>query len=94
MAFNKNGKKEQKYTYVLNDVQNVRQWDDGGITFTAIVNGIWINGLRIVETEDDWFVSFPSRKGSDGKYYKHVYFPIDEDIKALIAAALDKALAE
>lgn len=92
MAFTK--KNEQKYTYVLNDVQNVRKWDNGGITFTAIVNGVYIYGLRIVETDDDWFVSFPARKASDGKYYKHVYFPIDEDIKALIAAALDKALAE
>ena len=91
MAFNKNERHEQKY-YVLNDVQNVRQWDDGGITFTAIVNGIWIYGLRIVETKDDWFVSFPSRKGSDDKYYKHVYFPIDEDIKNLIHAAIEKAL--
>ena len=92
MAFNKNEKKEQKYEYILNDVQNVRQWKDGGITFTAIVNGIWIYGLRIVETKDDWFVSFPSRKGSDDKYYKHVYFPIDEDIKNLIHAAIEKAL--
>ena len=93
MAFTK--KNEQKYTYVLNDVQNVRKWDDGCITFTAIVNGVYIYGLRVIETADDWFVSFPSRKnGNVGKYYKHVYFPIDEDMKALIAAALDKALAE
>ena len=46
MAFTK--KNEQKYTYVLNDVQNVRKWDDGGITFTAIVNGVYIYGLRVV----------------------------------------------
>ena len=85
-------KQESKFNYVLNDIQNVKQWDDGGITFTAIVNGIWIYGLRIVETKDDWFVSFPSRKGSDGQYWKHVYFPIDEDVKALIGAAIEKAL--
>lgn len=90
MAFNK--KEQKKYEYVLNDVQNVRQWDDGGITFTAIVNGISCYGLRVVETKDDWFVSFPARKGKDDKYYKHYYFPIDEEMKALIKTALEKAL--
>lgn len=90
MAFNK--KNEQKYNYVLYDIQNVREWKDGGITFTAIVNGVYIYGMRIVETSNDWFVAFPSRKGSDGKYYKHAYFPIDEDVKALIKAAIEKAL--
>lgn len=84
--------KEQKYEYVLNDIQNVRQWDDGGITFTAIVNGVWIYGLRVIETKEDWFVSFPSRKGSDDKYYKHVYFPIDESMKELLGTAIEKAL--
>lgn len=91
MAFTK---KEQKYEYILNDVQNVRRWEDGGITFTAIVNGIWIYGLRIVETANDWFIAFPSRKGKDDKYYKHVYFPLDADMKKLIGAAIEKALNE
>lgn len=90
MAFTK--EKERKYDYTLNDVQNVRQWKDGGITFTAIVNGIYIYNMRIVETKEDWFISFPSRKGSDDKYYKHVYFPIDQEMKDLIEAAINKAL--
>lgn len=91
MAF-KNDKKETKYEYVLNDVTNIKQFEDGNITFTAIVNGIWIYNLRIVETADDWFVAFPSRKGSDGKYYKHVYFPMDAEMKKLVGAAIEKAL--
>lgn len=88
MAFN-----QKKQDYILNDVQNVKQWDDGGITFTAIVNGVTIYGLRVIETKDDWFVSFPSRKGNDGKYYKHVYFPITDDLKELIGKAIEAALA-
>ena len=90
MAFTK--KDEKKYTYVLNDVQNVKQWDDGGITFSAVVNGITIYGLRVVETKDDWFVSFPARKGGDGKYYKHVYFPVDDEMKELIQKCIEQAL--
>lgn len=85
-------KNEQKFEYALNEVANVKQWEDGAITFSAMVNGIWIYNLRIVETKDDWFISFPARKGSDGKYWKHVYFPIDEDIKKLVEAAVNKAL--
>lgn len=88
MAFN-----QKKQDYILNDVQNVKQWEDGGLTFTAIVNGVTIYGLRVIETKDDWFVSFPSRKGSDGKYYKHVYFPINDDLKELIGKAIEAALA-
>ena len=91
MAF-KNETKEPMYEYVLNDVKNIKQFEDGHITFTAIVNGIALNNLRVVETADDWFVAFPSRKGTDGKYYKYVYFPIDNDIKKMIGAAIEKAL--
>lgn len=92
MAFKNEKKNEQKFEYTLNEVANVKQWEDGAITFSAMVNGIWIYNLRIVETKDDWFISFPARKGSDGKYWKHVYFPIDEDIKKLVEAAVNKAL--
>ena len=90
MAIKKSGKSE----YILNDVKNVKEWPDGGITFTLVVNGITIYGCRIIQTEKgDWFLSFPSRKGSDGKYYKHVYFEVDDAMKELIEAAVNKALS-
>lgn len=90
MAIKKSGKSE----YILNDVKNVKEWSDGGITLTLVVNGITIYGCRIIQTEKgDWFLSFPSRKGSDGKYYKHVWFEVDDAMKELIEAAVNKALS-
>lgn len=32
-----------------------------------------IKGLTLVEGKDGLFLSFPSKKGKDGKYYKFVY---------------------
>ena len=49
MAFKNEKKNEQKFEYALNEVANVKQWEDGAITFSAMVNGIWIYNLRIVE---------------------------------------------
>lgn len=90
MAITRSGKSE----YILNDVKNVKEWQDGGITLTLVVNGITIYGCRIVQTDKgDWFLSFPSRKGSDGKYYKHVWFEVDDAMKELIEAAVNKALS-
>lgn len=90
MAIKKSGKSK----YILNDVKNVKEWKDGGITLTLVVNGITIHGCRIIQTEKgDWFLSFPSRKGSDGKYYKHVWFEVDDAMKELIEAAVNKALS-
>lgn len=40
---------------------------------------VTIYGIRVVEGKKGKFLSMPSRKGSDGKYYLHAYIA-DEDV--------------
>ena len=71
------------------DVERVRRVKSGDVYFTLILNGVSINGCRIREYKEGKktlsFISLPSYKGSDGKYYSHVYFRFaDEDQDIII----------
>ena len=55
------------------------------VFFSLTLNGVSINNCRVVEGKDGDFIGFPSRKGNDGKYYKHVYANISpEDSKKIL----------
>ena len=75
-------KKENKAQYDIK-VMRAKEVKSGDIALDLEVNGVSIYGSFYVtrQTKDGEasFVSFPSRKGSDGNYYKYVYFPISED---------------
>lgn len=87
MGIKRNGNDEKSI-----QVANVKEWNDDNITFTLIVNGVSIYGCRIVEGKNGDFVSFPSRKGNDGKYYSHAYIKLSasdvENIEELISIEL------
>lgn len=53
-------------------------------------NGAVIYGCRLVEGTHGIFISYPSRKGNDGKYYSHARFvdPIPEETIEAIAEAI------
>ena len=101
MAFGKNNAKENNKTQNI-DVQAVRfvhQFEDGNVSFSLLVNGIWISNMYIINNEkakDGWFISFPSRKGlgKDGKntYYNYAYFFIDDETKAKIGEMVQKEM--
>lgn len=67
-------------------VKRVKMWDNGGVSADLILNGIEIYGVRVVEGKNGDFLSYPQRKGSDGKYYHIARAPLcEEDQKAVIA---------
>lgn len=76
----KNEKKELNY-----EVRFARKWKDGGMTFTLDLFSddgrmISIYGCRIAAGKKGKnFISFPSRKGTDGKYYSHAYVELSQD---------------
>lgn len=82
MAYKRNSKQAQPERPALKvdsvKVTRARKWDNGGITFDMELNGISIYGCRIVDSDQMTFISFPSRKGSDGRYYNHVYARLDD----------------
>lgn len=76
-------------------VKNSREWDSGAVTTTLTLNGITIYNVRIMQTHDGSreFLSFPSRKGNDGKYYPYVYVYLSDEDTAKIIEAIDNDLA-
>lgn len=80
--FNTGNTGNKRETAALNhvtlSVSHVKEWDNG-VTFTLNVDRVSIYGCRLAHaTNGDDFISFPARKGSDGKYYKHAYIELTD----------------
>lgn len=89
-------KPEKKNESVVNSVKVTRAkaFDNGGVVFDMEVNNVTIYGCRVIEGKNGDFVSFPSRKGSDDKYYSHAYVKLTaEDTKEIIDQ-VEKALED
>lgn len=68
------------------EVKRSKIWSNGGVTADVEINGVTIYGCRVVEGANEDFLSFPSRKGNDGKYYSYAYIHLDAaEMKAIIA---------
>lgn len=68
-------KKETEGTLQI-EVTRAKQFKNGGTVFDMVVNGVSIYGCKVVEGKNGDFISFPSYKGSDGKYYSHAYIKL------------------
>lgn len=79
-------------------VTRVNQLDNGVIMFDAKVNSVTIYGCsyRVLQRKDGsgefGKVGFPSKKGSDGKWYNEAYFFITEDDLESIEKQLEEKL--
>ena len=89
MAINKKAAEAEKTAELQIEVTRAKDFsDDKGtcIAFDMTVNGVTIYGNYYREGTDSkgkdyTMVAFPSRKGSDGKYYKHAFVKLsDADI--------------
>lgn len=86
----KNKKKDEELHVYDVEILKVKDFSKDGKTCIAVdlqVNGVKIYGCwyRVYEDrkkpgEEKGFISFPSRQGSDGKYYQYAWFPISEDL--------------
>lgn len=83
MALNikKNNKKEEVNCMAITEIQvkRAKVFESGDISFDAVVNGVTIYGMMYKHWKNGAFISFPSRKGSNGKYYNYCYFKVSED---------------
>ena len=91
MALGKNKKKEESKVNYTVEVTRAKEVKDS-YAFDMTVNGIKIYGCWLKEGKHGNFVSFPSYKGSDGKYYSHVYFEISDELEAEIEKQIEAAL--
>lgn len=89
-------KPEKKTESAVQSVEVVRakSFDNGGVVFDVIINGVSIYNCRVVEGKNGDFISFPARKGSDGNYYSHAYIKLTEDDTKQIISQVEKALEE
>ena len=97
MAVARKKNKETENTHVYNiEVSRAKELDSGDIALDLIVNGVSIYGAfyvtRKVDGKETSFLSFPSRKGSDGKHYKYVYFPMNDAQLAQLEKDIEAAI--
>ena len=72
-------------------VDRTTVFDNGGVVFDMTLNGIKIYGMRVVESNGKDFISFPSRKGKDDKYYSIVWARLsDKDSEAILREVENK----
>ena len=88
------GKKENQTAHKFT-VTRVHQFDDGSVTFNMQVDGfVDVYGCRIYDgKEGKPFISLPSRKGNDGKYWNHVYMKLSDEQTEEIAKQVEEKLA-
>ena len=89
------GAKEQAYR--LMDAVNVEISGDDEAkmyadNFEFVVNGVTIYGCRVIEGKNGDFISFPAYKGSDGKYYSHVWIKLSDDDTTAIVEQVENML--
>ena len=82
-----NDKKEAK----IIAVKRAKEFD-WGISFDMIVNDVTIYGCKLLLKKDgeETFIAFPSRKGTDGKYYNYAYVQLSEEETKDIVAQIEK----
>lgn len=88
-------KKQETFELQSWDVIRAYEFEGGNISFDLKVNGVFIYGMTLVWMEDkkEYFISFPSRKGRDGKYYKHAWFQISEVLQNAIIDRIEEILS-
>lgn len=74
------------------EVLRVKMFESGGVVFDLDLNGVRIYGCRVVEGKNGDFISFPQRKGSDGKYYSIAWANLSPDDQVSILRTVERKL--
>ena len=84
-------KKKDVNVEVNAKVVRANQVDDL-VFFDVEINGVTIYGCKVVEGKNGDFISFPSHKGKDGKYYNHAYIKLSDDQTKEIISQVENML--
>lgn len=76
-----------------------RQNREGCYRFNAEVNGITIYGMEYITYtakggDQRTFIAFPQYQSSDGKYYNHVYFPVNDPLNTKCFEDIERQIEE
>lgn len=86
--------KTMEYAVKVDKVKEIKN-REGCYRFQLEVNGIIIYGMQYItftnkQGKEEAFLSFPSYKGSDDKFYNNVWFPCGSDTE--VFKAIEKQL--
>ena len=84
-------KKEASNVSIDAKVTRANQVDDT-VFFDVVINGVTIYGCKVIEGKNGDFISFPSHKGKDGKYYNHAWVKLSDDDTAAIVNQVEEML--
>lgn len=73
-------------------VDRVKMDSKDRVRFALTVNGVTVYGCNVLEGKNGDFISFPSYKGKDGKFYNHVYIPLTDKEQEGILLDVEKEL--
>lgn len=95
----KQGSKSKKEIPVLQvasfKVTRARVLDSGSVSFDMELNGISIYGCFVGESKENGdFISFPQRKGSNGKYYSIAWAKLSDDDSKSILQEVERIINE
>lgn len=62
------------------------------VFFDLELNGVSIYGLKVVEGSKGDFISWPSHKGKDGKYYNYAWCKLSDEQQKEIIHQVEKML--
>lgn len=99
MAVSKAKAKNESKAIAYNvEVKRAHELENGTIMFDMEVNGVMVYGCsyKVLTRKDNGEefakIGFPSRKGSDDKWYNLVYFKVDDEIVSTIEKGIDAVL--
>ena len=84
-------KKEASNVSIDAKVTRANQVNDT-VFFDVVINGVTIYGCKVIEGKNGDFISFPSHKGKDGKYYNHAWVKLSDDDTAAIVKQVEEML--
>lgn len=93
-------KKEVRTDYEVKVLKvTPRQNREGCYRFNAEVNGITIYGMEYITYtakggDQRSFVTFPQYQSSDGKYYNHVYFLVNDPLNTKCFGDIERQIEE
>lgn len=93
-------KKEVRTDYTVKVLKVMpRQNREGCYRFNAEVNGITIYGMEYITYtakggDQRSFVAFPQYQSSAGKYYNHVYFPVNDPLNTKVFGDIERQIEE
>ena len=84
-------KKEVSNVTIDAKVTRANQVNDT-VFFDVVINGVTIYGCKVIEGKNGDFISFPSHKGKDDKYYNYVWVKLSDDDTAAIVKQVEEML--